>query len=77
VDDEIVFISAATAEFPHRICFKFLQAISQEYQSNGDLNTAQGQRQLQLFLQDKMVRQPTAFLDAVSWSVSLMKGGGH
>ena len=55
VDDEVAFISAATSEFPHRICFKFLAGIAADYKSNGDLSSSAGQRQLQKFLKEQMV----------------------
>jgi len=54
VEDEVAFISAATADFPHRICFKFLQNVSSEYRTYGDLESSNGQRQLQSFLREKM-----------------------
>eukprot|EP00339_Tiarina_fusa_P014686 CAMPEP_0117042060 /NCGR_PEP_ID=MMETSP0472-20121206/29319_1 /TAXON_ID=693140 ORGANISM="Tiarina fusus, Strain LIS" /NCGR_SAMPLE_ID=MMETSP0472 /ASSEMBLY_ACC=CAM_ASM_000603 /LENGTH=216 /DNA_ID=CAMNT_0004753209 /DNA_START=1 /DNA_END=648 /DNA_ORIENTATION=- len=54
VDDEVAFISSATSEFPHRICFKFLQAISSEYKTHGDLSSTSGQRQISKFLAEKM-----------------------
>jgi len=34
VDDEICYLSAATQEFPQRICFAFLDDIKREYTSN-------------------------------------------
>lgn len=58
VEDEVAYISAATSEFPHRICFKFLAALIQEYQSAVDTDSPQGQAQFQAFIKDRLVRIP-------------------
>ena len=54
VENEVAFISSATSEFPHRICFKFLAALAAEYTTVGDLSSPQGQRQLTNFIKDRM-----------------------
>lgn len=62
VEDEVAYISAATSEFPHRICFKFLGALIQEYQSAVDTDSPQGQGQFQAFIKDRLVRRYHIFI---------------
>lgn len=54
VDDEVCYLSAASQDFPQRICFAFLDDIKKEYTAN-----FQGSPKVQNFSQylaEKMVR---------------------
>jgi hypothetical protein len=45
----------ATSEFPHRICFKFLDSLITEYHSVADVESPQAQTRFQAFIREKMV----------------------
>lgn len=53
VENEVAYISAATSQFPHRICFKFLQNLM-EKNHGGDATSARGKPAFEKFIRERM-----------------------
>ena len=54
VENNIAFVSSATSNFPHRICFKFLEALATEFKT-ADLNAAKGTQLFEQFIRNQIV----------------------
>ena len=54
VENNVAYISSATSQFPHRICFRFLESLATEFKAT-DFSSPKAITQFESYIRSQMV----------------------